>query len=81
MPINITGRSPAADRDRRERLGISADDLAARVGISAQELAAYEHAKSEADANPAVALRVSEVLDALEGEIQDNADGPDAHPI
>ena len=49
MPIKISDRSPAADRDRRERLGISVDDLAIRAGITAQELTTYEQAKSEAD--------------------------------
>ena len=68
MPIKISDRSPAADRDRRERLGISVDDLAARAGITAQELTTYEQAKSEADANPATAMKVIEALDAFESE-------------
>lgn len=80
MAISITGRTPAADVDRRERLGISADDLAARAGISAQELAAYEQAKSEADANPTVAMRVGDALDELEREGAAAADEPEAHP-
>lgn len=68
MPIKISDRSPAADRDRRERLGISVDDLAARAGITAQELTTYEQAKSEADANPSTAMKVIDALDAFETE-------------
>ena len=68
MPIKISDRSPAADRDRRERLGISVDDLAIRAGITAQELTTYEQAKSEADANPSTAMKVIDALDAFETE-------------
>jgi transcriptional regulator with XRE-family HTH domain len=65
-PIPIIDRLPGADRDRRERLGISVDDLAARAGISPQELAAHEQARSEADINPSVAMKVADALDAFE---------------
>jgi len=80
MTISITDRSPASDRDRRERLGISADDLAARAGISSQELTAYEHAKSEVDASPTVAMKVGDALDAFEREIDQADNDPEAHP-
>jgi hypothetical protein len=33
-------------------------------------LATYEQAKSEADANPAIAMRVSAALDTLEAEAE-----------
>lgn len=69
-PITITDRSPATDRARRERLGIGAEDFAARAGISSTELATYEQAKSEADANSTIAMRVSAALDALEAEAE-----------
>lgn len=79
MTINITDRAPSADRERREQLGLSVDDLAARAGISAEELSAYEHAKSEADANPTVAMKIGDALDAFESEISDT-DDTEAHP-
>lgn len=69
MPITLSDRSPSSDRDRRERLGISADDLAARAGISTQELTSYEQARSEADANPTIGMKVADALDAFEHEI------------
>lgn len=69
-PIAITDRTPATDRDRRERLGIGAEDFAARAGISSTELATYEQAKSEADANPAIAMGVNAALDALEAQAE-----------
>ena len=69
MPITLSDRSPSSDRDRRERLGISADDLAARAGISTQELTSYEQARSEADANPTIGMKVVDALDAFEREI------------
>ncbi len=71
MPIPISDRSPSSDRDRREQLGISIDDLAARAGISAQDLTNYEQAKSEADGNPTVAMKIADALDAFEREIND----------
>ncbi len=71
MTINITDRSPSSDRDRREQLGISIDDLAARAGVGPQELVSYEHAKSEADGNPTVAMKVADALDALQREADD----------
>lgn len=76
-PIAITGRSPATDRARRERLGIGAEDFAARAGISSTELATYEQAQSEADANSTIAMRISAALDALEAE-QNSLWKPDA---
>lgn len=69
MTINITDHSPASDRDRREYLGISAADLAARAGISVDELTAYEHAKSEGDGNPTIAMKVADALDEFERDI------------
>lgn len=75
--ITITDHSPATDRDRRERLGVSVDDLAARAGITPQELTTYEQAKSEADANPALAMKIRDALDAMEQETDDE---PRAHP-
>lgn len=72
MPIIISDRSPSSDRDRREQLGISTDDLAARAGISPQELTTYEQAKSEADGNPTIAVKVGDALDAFEQEINSN---------
>lgn len=83
MAIKITDRSPSADRERREQLGISADDLAARAEISAQELTSYEQAKSETDANPAVAMKIGDALDALENELKSGGLGdnePEDHP-
>jgi transcriptional regulator with XRE-family HTH domain len=77
MPIPISDRSPASDRDRRELLGVSVDDLAARAGISAQELTNYEQAKSEADGNPTVAMKVADALDAFEREIGNNGSDED----
>ena len=71
MPMTISDRSPSSDRDRREQLGISVDDLAARAGISPQELTTYEQAKSEADGNPTVAMKVSDALDAFQRDIED----------
>jgi len=75
-PITITDRSPAMDRDRRERLGVSVDDLASQAGITPQELSTYEQAKSEADGDLTIAMKVSDALDALEAE----TDEPEAHP-
>ena len=66
MPIPLIDRSPAMDRDRRERLGISVDDLAALAGITAEELVAHEQSKREADDNPAVAMKVADALDEAE---------------
>ena len=80
MTIKITDRSPSADRDRREQLGISADDLAARAGITAQELTSYEQAKSETDANPTVAMKVGDALDAFEQDITAEDNEPEDHP-
>ncbi|QQR38330.1 helix-turn-helix domain-containing protein [Devosia rhizoryzae] len=80
MTINITDRSPASDRDRREQLGISVDDLAARAGISVDELTAYEHAKSESDGNPTIAMKVADALDRFERDIDPTKDDPQAHP-
>ena len=77
-PISLTNRSPAMDRDRRERLGISADDLAARAGITPQELTTYEQAKSETDAHPTTAMKVGDALDAFEDEEEEEE--PEAHP-
>jgi transcriptional regulator with XRE-family HTH domain len=74
MPIRISDRSPASDRDRRELLGISADDLAARAGITPQELTTYEQARTEADGNPTIAMKVSDALEAFENELQDGDD-------
>ena len=79
MTINISGRSPASDREHRERLGISAGDFAARAGISDQELTTYEHSKTEADANPAIAVKVADTLDAFEREINKSNDS-EAYP-
>lgn len=76
MTFKISDRSPAADRDRRERLGISVDDLAARAGVTAQELTTYEQAKSEEDGNPALAMKVSDALDAFENEIANESVEP-----
>ena len=78
--ITLSDHSPAMDRDRRERLGVSLDDLAARAGISAQELTSYEQAKSEADGNPTVAMKVADALDAFEAEIDNGDNEPEAHP-
>lgn len=80
MTINITDRSPASDRDRREQLGISADDLAGRAGISVEELIAYEHAKSESDSNPTVAMKLADALDELERDMNAAKEDPEAHP-
>ena len=72
--IHITDRAPASDRDRRERLGVSVDDLAAKAGISPEELVAYEQASSEEDAVLSIAFKVGDALDELErGE-------PESHP-
>ncbi len=65
-PIPIVDRSPMMDRERREQLGISVDDLAARAGISTQELMAHEQAKSEADVNPSTAMKIADALDSFE---------------
>jgi transcriptional regulator with XRE-family HTH domain len=67
-PIRLTERSPAEDRGRRERLGISVDDLAAQAGITPQELSTYEQAKSADDVNMSIAYKIGDVLDALEAE-------------
>ena len=80
MRIPLTDHSPVADRDRRERLGITLDDLAARAGISPQELTSYEQAKSERDASPTVAMKVADALDAFESEVEDGSEEPEAHP-
>jgi ribosome-binding protein aMBF1 (putative translation factor) len=72
--IRLTDRTPAGDRDRRERLGISVDDLAAQAGITPQELTTYEQAKSAEDAIPSISGKVSDALDALE------AAEPEDHP-
>lgn len=81
-PLPLSDRSPAMDRDRRERLGVSLDDVAARAGITAEELTAYEHAKTEADANPSIAMKVGDALDEFERatEVDDNGGDPEAHP-
>ena len=73
-PITLTDRTPSGDRDRRERLGISVDDLAAQAGISTQELTSYEHAKSADDVNMSIAYKIGDALDALE------AAEPEDHP-
>ena len=78
--IAITDQSPATDRDRRERLGASVDDLAALAGITPQELTTYELAKSEADANPALAMKIRDALDAMEQQAEGDGDAPEAHP-
>lgn len=80
QPIPLTDHSPATDRDRRERLGVSVDDLAARAGISVADLTAYEQAKTEADANPSIALKIGDALDAFEQATDDADDEPEAHP-
>lgn len=81
MPIQLSDRSPASDRDRREQLGISADDFAARAGITPQELTAYEQTKSEADGNPTIAMKVGDALDRLESEFASGDDDEaEAHP-
>jgi predicted transcriptional regulator len=64
--IPIIDRSPAMDRERREQLGVSVDDLAARAGVSPQELAAYEQARAEGDVNPSLAMKIADALDAVE---------------
>jgi transcriptional regulator with XRE-family HTH domain len=74
MTINISDHSPASDRDCREQLGITAENLSARAGISTQELMSYEHAKSETDANPMVAMKIADALDAFEREIIEDGD-------
>lgn len=78
--ITLTDHTPAMDRNRRERLGISADDLAARAGISPQELTSYEQAKSEADGNPTTAMKIADALDAIEAEMPGEDEEPEAHP-
>jgi transcriptional regulator with XRE-family HTH domain len=80
MPTNLTDRAPGSDLARRERLGISADDLAARAGITAQELTSYELAKTEADADPVVAMKVADALDAAEQDLAAGENEPEAHP-
>lgn len=71
-PIPIVDRSPMADRERREQLGISVDDLAASAGISTQELMAHEQARSEADVNPSIAMKIADALDSFERTISEN---------
>ena len=80
MPISLSDVSPAMNRDRREQLGLTLDDLAARAGVDPQDLTAYEHAKSAADANPTVALKIGDALDAFESEIATDDQEPEAHP-
>ena len=79
-PLTLTDHSPTMDRDRRERLGITVDDLAAQAGISPQDLTTYEQAKSEADGNPTIAMKVSDALDVFESKIEGDNDEPEAHP-
>ncbi len=72
-PIPIIDRSPMADRERREQLGVSVDDLAARAGISTQDLMAHEQAKREADVNPSIAMKIADALDSLERTSSDDS--------
>lgn len=62
------GGSPAEDRNRRERLGLSVDDLAAAAEIDSASLVAYEQTNAGSEPDLVVRQKVGEALTRLEAE-------------
>jgi transcriptional regulator with XRE-family HTH domain len=67
-PPNDTA-SARVNRQRREQLGLSVDDLAARADVSVQALTAYEQAGGAGAADLLVEARVAKALDDAEAEL------------
>jgi transcriptional regulator with XRE-family HTH domain len=71
--LDENDRSAADDRDRRERLGLSVDDLAAEADLNSAALVAYEQTRPGEQPDLVVGQKVREALDRLEARIAPDA--------
>jgi transcriptional regulator with XRE-family HTH domain len=82
FPPNANERSSKGDHNRRLSLGIGSHEFAAAAGVTPDELHAYEFTGVDGSYDVAIAERIGQALERLEGTIEpkiDNGSVPESN--